>query len=200
MSVDARSFARDRAALAEVISGAGVDVVCVHGAPHLLRWRSICAALARRAGLVVVTGGRTAGANLLLSSLGVDVVSVRDLRLPHAAAGAAIAALRLRGAEFVVASVTLAGNAADRVAQARQVQSAVGTLVPGDLPAIISAEGSDRPGTAAWQVLVDERVGVAGRVFVDGRLTVGSAAELARHGVASAPLVVEVELESVATS
>ena len=35
--------------------------------PHLLRWRSKCAALARTSGLVVVGGGRRAGANLVMS-------------------------------------------------------------------------------------------------------------------------------------
>jgi hypothetical protein len=178
LSVDARSFGSDRAALADVIAGAGVDVVCVHGGPHLLRWRSICAALARRAGLVVVTGGRTAGANLLLSTLGVDVTAVRDVRLPGGSAGAALAALRLRGADVLVVSATLVCNSADRVVQARELQAAIGALVPGNPPVIVSAEGSDRPGTAAWQVLVDERVGVAGRLFVDGRLGVLSAEEL----------------------
>jgi hypothetical protein len=178
LSVDARGFGSDRAALAELIAGAGADVVCVHGGPHLLRWRSICAALARRAGLVVVTGGRTAGANLLLSTLGVDVTAVRDVRLPGGPAGAALAALRLRGADFVAVSATLSGNAAERVVQARELQTAIATLVPGNPPAIVSAEGSDRPGTAAWQVLVDERVGVGGRVFIDGRLNVADATEV----------------------
>ncbi len=178
LTVDARGFGHDRGALADVIGSAGADVVCVHGGPHLLRWRSICAALARRAGLVVVTGGRTAGANLLLSTLGVDVTAVRDVRLPGGQAGAALAALRLRGADFVVVSATLVGNAADRVVQARDLQAAIDGLVPGDPPVIVSAEGSDRPGTAAWQVLVDERVGVAGRLFVDGRLNVADATEL----------------------
>jgi hypothetical protein len=193
LSVDARSFGRDRGALAELIAGAGADVVCIHGGPHLLRWRSICAALARRAGLVVVTGGRTAGANLLLSTLGVDVTAVRDVRLSGASAGAALAALRLQGAEFVVGSATLVGNSAERVGQARELQTAITSLVPANPPAIISAEGSDRPGTAAWQVLVDERVGVAGRLFVDGRLGVADATEL--PGPArTAGLLLEVDL------
>ena len=39
----------------------------------MLRWRTKCAALARRSGLVVVTGGRTAAGNLILSSSAVDV-------------------------------------------------------------------------------------------------------------------------------
>lgn len=180
LSVDARRYGRDSAALARVIASAEPDVACVHGSPHRLRWRSISAALARRAGLVVVTGGRTAGANLLLSTLGVDVVAVRDVRFARGAGGAAIAALRLRGSDFVLAAATLNGNAAQRVDAARELQGALTSVVPGEVAALISAEGADRPGTAAWQVLVDERVGIAGRIFVDGRLVVGEATELDR--------------------
>jgi hypothetical protein len=181
LSIDARPFGRDRAALAQAIADAEVDVACVHGGPHLLRWRSISASIGRRAGLVIVTGGRTAGANLLLSSLSVDVLAVQDVLLAGGSAlnraGVALAALRLRGAEFVLASATLVGNAAERLAQAGELQSALDRLVPGDLPAVISAEGSDRPGTAAWQALVDNRVAVAGQIFVDGRMNVVDAAQ-----------------------
>ena len=194
LSVDARRYGRDHAALAAVIESAEPDVVCVHGSPHLLRWRSISAALARRAGLVVVTGGRTAGANLLLSTLGVDVARVHDVRFAHRCGGAAIAALRLRGADFVLAAATLDGNATQRADAARELQAALRSVVPDELPALVSAEGADRPGSAAWQVLVDERVGVAGRLFVDGRLAVGDATELDRGSA----VVLEVALGQIA--
>lgn len=194
LSVDARRYGRDHAALARVIASAEPDVACVHGSPHLLRWRSISAALARRAGLVVVTGGRTAGANLLLSTLGVDVVGVRDIRFDRKPGGAAIAALRLRGTEFVLTSAALCGNAAERAGAARELQAALKTIVPGGLPALVSAEGADRPGTAAWQILVDERVGVAERLFVDGRLTVGDVTELDRGSA----VLLDVALDPIA--
>lgn len=179
LSLDARSFGWDRAGLARTIAAARCDVVCVHGSPHLLRWRSISAAVARRAGLIVVTGGRSAGANLLLSTLGVDVVAVRDLRLargsPLASAGAALAALRWRGADFVLVSATLAGSAAQRLEQARQLSDAIGTLVPGNPPAVISADGAEPQGTPAWHSLVESGVAVADRLFVVGRIGVGPA-------------------------
>jgi hypothetical protein len=193
LSIDARPFGRDRAALANVIADADADVACVHGGPHLLRWRSISAALGRQAGLVVVTGGRSAGANLLLSTLAVDVLVVRDVLLTGGTRltrpGAALATLRLRRTEFALVSATLVGNAAERLGQARELQSAIDRLVPGDPPAVISAEGSDRPGTAAWQSLVENRVGVAGRIFVDGRLTVVDAAELSGRPMPGGVLV-----------
>ena len=193
LSIDARPFGRDRGALAQAIAGADADVACVHGGPHLLRWRSISAAIGRQAGLVIVTGGRTAGANLLLSALSVDVLGVQDVLLDGGSrlnpAGAALAALRLRGAEFVLASATLIGNSAERLAQAGKLQAALDRLVPGDPPAAISAEGSDRPGTAAWQALVENRVGVSGRIFVDGRMTVSDATQLPARTPTGAVLV-----------
>jgi endonuclease/exonuclease/phosphatase family metal-dependent hydrolase len=187
LSVDAQDFRRDRAALAHAIAATEVDVACVHGAPHLLRWRSTCAAIGRQSGLVVVTGGRLAGANLLLSSLGVDVSEVADLTFPGTSpltpVGAALAALRLRGSEFVLASGTLAGNAAERLDQARHLQKAIDGLVPGALPAVVSTLGADRPGTDAWQALVEYRVGVGERIFVDGRVDVRGSMALAGSGI-----------------
>lgn len=181
LSVDARSSGRDRHGLSRTISAAGCDLVCVHGGPHLLRWRSISAALARRAGLVVVTGGRTAGANLLLSTLSVDVLAVRDVRFvagsPLGLTGAAVAALRARGADFVLVSANLAGNAAQQLEQVRQLQDAVGTLVPGDPPVVLSVAGADPPGSPAWQSLVERGQAVADRLVVDGRIVAGQAIE-----------------------
>jgi hypothetical protein len=198
LSVDARRFGRDRASLARLISDAGVDVACVHGGPHLLRWRSISAALGRQAGLVVVTGGRPAGANLLLSTLGVDVTAVHDVQLAEAPRlnppGAALAALRLRGIDFLMVCATLVGNSAERVTQARDLQKAIDGLVPGEPPVIICAEGADRPGTAAWQALVQNRVGAAGLFFVDGRIGVEETTEIAGGSLVSPTVVVDLAL------
>jgi hypothetical protein len=46
------------------LGGLDADVVCVYGAPRMVRWRSRTAAMARRSGLVYVTGQGT----VLLSS------------------------------------------------------------------------------------------------------------------------------------
>src|SRR5581483_8178736 len=111
MTYNVRSMRDDDAALARVISSAAPDVVCVQEAPRFLRWRSTCAALARMSGLVVVGGGRPAGANLIMSTLGVDALSVHDIGfstdpLLHRR-GAALAVLRLRGTTFAVAGTHL---------------------------------------------------------------------------------------------
>jgi hypothetical protein len=196
LSVDARSVGGNRQDLARLVESAGADVACVHGGPHLLRWRSISAALGRRSGLVVVGGGRPAGANLLLSTLGVDALGSQDLPLPGGTrlhpAGAALALLRLRGTQFVLVGANLTGNAARRVAQAGELQRAIDRLAPGNPPAILSALGVDRSGTAAWHALAEDRVAVAGRVFVGGRIAIGESHEL--DGAANLrvpPVVVE---------
>jgi hypothetical protein len=198
LSIDARGFGGDRAAVARTISGAPAEVACVHGGPHLLRWRTISAALGRRAGLVVVTGGRPAGGNLLLSTLAVDVRAVSTVEpaggTRRARPGAALAALRLRGSDFLLVGATLVGNSAQRLAQAGEVRTAVGRLVPDDPPVIISAEGADRPGTAVWQSLVGNGVGVAEHIFADGRLTVADAVPLPDAPPAAHAVLVTLEV------
>jgi hypothetical protein len=197
LTVNARALPLDRAALASLIEEAGPDVACVHGSPSLLRWRSISAALARRAGMVVVSGGRTGGANLLLSTLGVDVVATRDLRFAGPTGlrppGATLAVLRLRGSEFVLAAAQLVGNEAVRRRQAGELQAAIAGLVPSNPPVVISAQGANGSNNAAWQVLSENRVGIADGIFVDGRIGIGEAKELPAEA-SSPPLCVELSL------
>src|SRR6476661_3036669 len=73
LTYNVRSMRDDRDALGRVIRSAEPDVVLVQESPRFLRWRSLCAELDRRINLVVVSGGRLAGANLILSSLAVTV-------------------------------------------------------------------------------------------------------------------------------
>jgi endonuclease/exonuclease/phosphatase family metal-dependent hydrolase len=180
LSVRAHDIAGDRAALAALIEQAGVDLACVHGSPSLLRWRSISAALARQANLVVVGGGRTGGGNLLLSTLGVDVTGLRDLAFTGTSGlrppGATLAVLALRGSEFVAAGARLGGSAADRLAQAEELETALAGMHPGRPPALLSVDGVE-PGTPAWDRLAAGRTAVGGGVFVDTRIEVGGVAQ-----------------------
>jgi len=204
LSVNARAVgggrdARDaRDALVSLVGEQDADLVVVHGAPQLLRWRQAVGAIARRSGLVVVAGGgRQAGGVLLLSSLGVDSGAVRSVRFTGSGglrpAGAAVAAMRRRGREFVFAGTTLIGNSAVRLGQVRELHAAMAALTPAAPPAIVSAEGTDRPGTAAWQALVESRVAVAQRIFVDPRFDVVDARTLGGHPF-TAPVVAELAL------
>ncbi len=161
LSYNIRSMRDDRAALARVIRSARADVVCIQEAPRFLRWRSTCAALARTSGLVVVSGGRPAGANLILSSLGVDVVSTADAlfskqpRLHQR--GAAIAVLRLRGVTFAVAGTHLDLVPAARLQHVGELHAAIAAHVPPEVPTIVAGDINDHPGSAPWQALAAER-------------------------------------------
>jgi hypothetical protein len=183
LSVDARPLGRDRAALADLINNAEADVVCVHNAPHLGRWRNKVGSLARRTGRVVVTaGGRRGGANVVFATLAVDS-RVTDVQRftgtgGTSPAGVALAELRADGVDLVVASATLQGDAGQRVAQAGELHGAVDRFAPGRPPAIMSVLGADRPGTAAYQALADRRVAVSTRLFVDERFDVVEAKEV----------------------
>src|SRR4051795_4832263 len=99
-----------------VIRACEPDIVCIQEAPRFLRWRTKCAALARESGLVVVTGGRTAGAMLLLAHLRVGVEATYDVLLSKAPRlhqrGLAIGVLEVDGARVAVASMHLDLDAA----------------------------------------------------------------------------------------
>lgn len=222
LSYNVRSMRDDRAALARVIRSAEPDVVCVQEAPRFLRWRSRCAALARTSGLVVVGGGRAAGAQLIMSTLGVDVVSTTDVTFSKDAGlhqrGTAIAVLRLRGSTFALACTHLDLKAGPRLRHVGELHAAIAGHIPADVPAIVAGDINDQPGSAAWQALTGQRrdaFAFAGTgsaftstatnphqridgVFVDPRITVRSARVLDHADVLVAsdhrPLFVELEL------
>lgn len=198
LSVNTRTIDLDRDGLAKLVTAHQPQVVCVHGSPAGPRWRSACAALARGCGLVVVSGGRLAGGNLIMSTLAVDSRFTRDLRFGGKrgwlAPGATIAALRVARADFVVAVGRLVGNAAERLGQSGELQGAVGVLVPGNPPAVLSVDGADRPGTSSWEALTGNRVAVAGGIFVDGRIDIDVAEELDRDARLFPPVRLELSL------
>ena len=163
LSYNIRSMRDDRAALARVIRSAEPDVVCVQEAPRFLRWRSTCAALARTSGLVVVTGGRPAAANLVMSTLAVDVVATsnslfsKDPGLHQR--GTAVAVLRVRGVTFAVAGTHLDVSAAEqaRIRHAQELEEAINRAVPAGVPVIVAADVNDHPGSIVWQALTSRR-------------------------------------------
>jgi endonuclease/exonuclease/phosphatase family metal-dependent hydrolase len=212
----------DRAALARVIKSAEPDVVCVQEAPRFLRWRSKCAALARTSGLVVVGGGARAGANLIMSSLRVDVEAVHDVEFstdPNLhQRGTAIAVLRISGSRFGVAGTHLDVKPEPRLRHVGELHAAIARFVPADVPVVVAGDVNDKPGSRVWQALTDSRAdafaaadtgspftSTASRphqtidgVFVDPAITVRSARVLEGPDVVAAsdhrPLLVELEL------
>lgn len=198
LSVNAASLPLDRARLARVIEADAPDVVVVHGAPSALRWRSKCGAIARQAGLVVVDGGRTGGGTLLLSSLGVDVEATRTLAFAGVRrgqlAGAVLAVMRHRGRPFALAAGRLLGNSVSRSAQAGELQAVLADFAIGDPPAVLSVDGADRPGTAAWQARTSKRTSVAAGVFVDDRIVIDARREVSTATNGYAPLALDLLL------
>jgi endonuclease/exonuclease/phosphatase family metal-dependent hydrolase len=162
LTYNVRSLRDDSDAVARVIRAARPDVVAIQEAPRFLRWRSKCAALARRSGLVIVGGGRPAAANLLLSSLAVDVESTRDVLFSKDFGlhqrGAALAVLRLGGVRFAVASTHLDLVEAPRLRHVAELDGALMGFVPDGVPVIVAGDVNDQPGSPTWQQLAEHRV------------------------------------------
>lgn len=154
LSYNVLSLRLGTAGVAAVIRAADPDVVCVQEAPRFLFWRRKCRALARAAGLDVVTGGRPAGAVLLLARPGLPVVRRQSVKLPwhpplHRR-GLAIGVLRVGGAEVVVASAHLSLNDAER---RQQVDLALERLAAFGPPAILAGDVNEDPDDIAWLAL-----------------------------------------------
>ncbi len=222
LTYNVRSMRDDRAALGRVIRSAEPDVVLVQESPRYLRWRSLCAELARRSNLVVVSGGRPAASNLILSTLGVDVLSSVDVLfstdpMMHQR-GTAIAVLAKDGARFAVAGIHLDLVEGPRLRHVGELDRHLGESVPSDVPVVVAGDANDRPGSLTWQALAAERrdalavaradgtlrwTGEEPRnlidgIFADPRLTVTSVQVLGGPDVAIAsdhrPVLAELEL------
>ncbi len=162
LTYNVRSLRDDRSAVAALIREAAPDVVCVQEAPRFARWRTLAAELARASGLTVVTGGRPAGANLVLAALRVQVVSRRDVLLTKAPRlhqrGLATAVLRCEGVQFGVASMHLDVTEPERWRHLPEVLAHVRAL---GVPAVIAGDVNDTEGSRVWAALTADRVDVA---------------------------------------
>lgn len=163
MSYNVRSLRDDATAVASAIRAARPDVVLVQEAPRFARWRSHAAALARRSGLVVVTGGRTAAGNLLLCSLRLDVETSQDVLLSKDRRlhqrGVALAVLRIEGVRFAVAGTHLDLQSAPRLRHLREIEAAIKRVAP-DVAAVVGGDTNDVPGSATWASLAATRTDV----------------------------------------
>jgi endonuclease/exonuclease/phosphatase family metal-dependent hydrolase len=156
LSYNVRSLRDDARALARVVRSCDPDVVCVQEAPRFLRWRSRCAALARDCGLVTVTGGRPAGAMLLLTRLGVTVVESRDVLLTKAPRlhqrGLALAVLEVAGRRVGVGSMHLDLEPAERLRHVPEVLAHLDAL---GVPAVVAGDVNETPDEPAWRALTE---------------------------------------------
>jgi endonuclease/exonuclease/phosphatase family metal-dependent hydrolase len=153
LSYNVHGLRDDGAALAEVVRAADPDVVCVQEAPCYLRWRSKCAQLARKWGLLYVAGGGTTGGTALFVHLRIDMDEPREQTLSRHFGwpdrGVASAVVRRGGARLAVASVHLplvASRRPEHAQRAREILAAYGTehsLAAGDL--------NESPPGPSWQ-------------------------------------------------
>jgi len=157
LSYNVRSLRDDATALARVIRGAQPHVVCVQEAPRLWRWRSACAALARRSGLVIVTGGATAAGNLIMCTLGVEVEAARDELFSRDRGlhqrGTALARLRWHGVGFTVAGIHLDLAPAPRLRHVGELEGVLASFGGPDQPVVIAGDINDGPGSPSWLAL-----------------------------------------------
>jgi endonuclease/exonuclease/phosphatase family metal-dependent hydrolase len=156
--------------VAAVIRAAEPDVVCVQEAPRFWRSRQRCAALAAASGLAVVTGGRPAGAVLLLARPDLPVLARRSVKLPwhppKHRRGVALGVFDVGGTEVVVASTHLSLFEDERVAQARAVLALLRSY---GAPGIVGADVNEDPDGPAFSLLASTLVDAyAAAPFGDG--------------------------------
>jgi endonuclease/exonuclease/phosphatase family metal-dependent hydrolase len=162
LTYNVRSLRDDAAAVARVIRACRPDVVAIQEAPRFWLWRAKCDRLARRSGLVVVTGGREAASNLLLASPAVTVESTRnvlfttDPRLHQR--GAALAVLEVAAARFAVAGTHLDLVEQPRVRHVGELHAALDAFAPAGVPTTVAGDMNDVPESATWRLLAQRRV------------------------------------------
>jgi endonuclease/exonuclease/phosphatase family metal-dependent hydrolase len=209
--------------VAAVIRAAEPDVVCVQEAPRFLRSARHCRDLAAASGLVVVTGGRPAGAVLLLARKDLRVVARRSVKLPwhppKHRRGVALGVFDVGGTEVAVASTHLSLFDDERVEQARLVLALLRSY---RVPAVLAGDVNEDPDGPAFSLLAEAMADAwatapAGdgltstatnpqrridAVFADRRMVVLQGEALAFPGVGSAsdhrPVLAVVEVPTVA--
>lgn len=145
----------DREAVARAMSGSGAHLVFVQEAPKVFRARPRAAALARRAGMVVVDGGGgNAAGNLLICSLAVNVHKTWTVRLPftpgHQVRGAVFAELSLSGQRFTAVATHLGLDAEERDMHAARLLDEIESVSG---PVIVGGDFNETAGGHAWERL-----------------------------------------------
>ena len=84
-----------------------------------------------------------------------DVLFTRDPRLHRR--GTAIAVLTKLGSRFAVAGTHLDLVEAPRLRHVDELEEAIATHVPDDVPTIVGGDVNDDPGRPAWQAMTAHR-------------------------------------------
>lgn len=156
MTWNVRDLRGDPLAVHRVLRSAHADVVCLQEAPRTWLSRNRIADLARRAGMLYVTGGRASGGTALLARVRADVSRPSAVRLPVAGRftrprGAVSAVVALPGTRPVlVVGVHLGLDDAERADHVARVLEHVRSV---GLPAVVAGDLNEPPGGPSWQAL-----------------------------------------------
>lgn len=222
VSYNIRSLRDDRRAVARVLRSIDADVVCIQEAPRFLFWRRSCRRLADAAGLLIVGGGRSAAANLLLAKPSIEVRGARDVLFSKDRGlhqrGVAMVQLRWNGRAVAIAGTHLDGVEEPRLRHIAELHDTIKEFVPAGVPVALAGDVNTQPGSRSWEGLRAggrDAFAVAGRgdgmtatpkqptrridaVFVSDGLSVLSCTALDTPDVLRAsdhrPVVVDIEL------
>lgn len=202
-TVHLRGLLRSGADVAASLAALDADVLCVQGTPRWVRWRSRCAALARRAGLVYVTGGGTASGTMLLCSPRAFVAHREEFPLPGIAQPAgrslAIAVFSFTGGpRLVVGSIRLGRATVERLRHLDLVASRLVSLGQKfSAPYALAGDLHERAGGPTWRrlatVLPGTALGRAGTAGIFASTALEPAADTGTNGTRQA-VVAELEL------
>lgn len=154
-----RSMRDDVPALARVIRACAPDAVCVQEAPRFFGWRRHAERLARRTGLVHVTGGATGNGTLIMAAPDAGVLRTRDVLLPWTPGlhrrGFATAVLRFgSSAPLGVVSCHLSLQREERLRQAWMLLNLPAVTAPS--AAVVAGDLNERPGGPAFRRLAGQ--------------------------------------------
>jgi endonuclease/exonuclease/phosphatase family metal-dependent hydrolase len=211
VSYNVHGLRDDLGALTAVVRELAPDVLLIQEAPRRVRWRTRCAELARRFGMVYAAGGGPALGNLIVVNLRIAVLGAWTLRYPLVPGrhlrGAAFARCAVDRARFVVAGTHLSLDGAERLAQAGLLAGALAGAGASEVPSgaagpvVLGADFNEPPGAPARRLLSAGRVDPAGgdesptfpaaggRERIDGML-VDPAVEVTGYRVVDSALVV----------
>lgn len=152
----------DVAAMADLVRSLSPDVALIQEAPRRLRWRTRCADLAYRFGLIYAAGGMPGLGNLVLVGMRIRVTNTWCVRFPLTPGrhlrGAALARCVVAGRPFVAAGSHLSTDGAERPAQATLLAAELSGLTDPVIAGVDVNETADGP---AWRPLTDGRCDAA---------------------------------------
>lgn len=153
----------DPRATVELVRSVRPDVVVVQDGPRRLRWRSRCADLANRFGLVYAGGGEPALGNVIFVGLRVPVLEAWCVQYPltpgRLMRGAALVRASVAGRPFALAGTRLSAYPDEHLGQVTVLSRVLADL---PVPVILAADLGDAVGAPAWRVLADGRVAAGG--------------------------------------